>query len=52
VKPTPEQNLTTYNFRAKLWKEFIASYQAVLATSPEAFSKYCEKFRERWLAAQ
>lgn len=39
-------------FRAKLWNEFIAHYQAVLVTTPEKFSAYCEKFRERWLAGK
>ncbi len=39
-------------FRAKLWNEFIAHYQAVLVTAPEEFSAYCEKFRERWVAGK
>jgi hypothetical protein len=38
-------------FRASLWKEFVAN-QVVLATAPETFSGYCERFRERWVAAQ
>jgi hypothetical protein len=37
------------SFRAKLWKEFVAGYQTVLATAPETFSRYCAKFRERWV---
>jgi hypothetical protein len=45
MNQTPEQ----IAFRAKLWKEFVASYQAVLADSPETFSDYCAKFRERWV---
>jgi hypothetical protein len=45
---TPEQ----IAFRAKLWQEFVAKYQAELVTSPEKFSEYCEKFRERWVAGK
>ncbi len=48
MNPTPEQ----VAFRAKLWREFVAGYQAVLITAPEAFSDYCTKFRERWIAAR
>ena len=32
--------------RAKLWKEYVATYQKVLAESPEAFSA---EFRDRYL---
>lgn len=45
---TPEQ----IAFRAKLWQEFIAKYQSELISSPEKFSEYCEKFRERWVAGK
>jgi hypothetical protein len=45
MNQTPEQ----IAFRAKLWNEFIAHYQTVLVASPEKFSAYCEKFRERWV---
>jgi hypothetical protein len=45
---TPEQ----IAFRAKLWQEFVAKYQSELVTSPEKFSEYCEKFRERWVAGR
>ena len=45
---TPEQIAV----RAKLWQEFVARYQAELVTSPEKFSEYCEKFRERWVAGK
>jgi hypothetical protein len=48
VNQTPEQ----IAFRAKLWQEFVAKYQSELATSPEKFSEYCEKFRERWVAGK
>jgi predicted component of type VI protein secretion system len=34
--------------RAKLWQEYVATYQKVLAESPEAFSA---EFRERYLRA-
>jgi hypothetical protein len=50
--PTPKQIQADCKFRADLWKEFIANYQVVLARGPESFSKYCEKFRERWIAAR
>jgi hypothetical protein len=48
VNQTPEQ----IAFRAKLWQEFIAKYQTELVKSPEKFSEYCEKFRERWVAGK
>jgi hypothetical protein len=35
--------------RAKLWQEYVASYQKVLAESPEEFSTFCAEFRERYL---
>lgn len=35
--------------RAKLWQEYVASYQRVLAESPEAFSAFSAEFRERYL---
>jgi hypothetical protein len=46
VNPTLER----VAFRAELWREFVAGYQGVLATSPESFSAYCEAFRARWIA--
>jgi hypothetical protein len=48
VNQTPEQ----IAFRAKLWQEFVAKYQTELVKSPEKFSEYCEKFRERWIAGE
>jgi len=45
MNQTPEQ----IAFRAKLWREFVARYQEVLATAPETFSDYCAKFRDRWI---
>jgi hypothetical protein len=50
MKFTPKQNQAKYSFRAQLWKDFAAHYQIVLATSPEAFSSYCEAFRTKWVA--
>jgi hypothetical protein len=35
--------------RAKLWQEYVANYQKVLAESPEAFSAFSAEFRERYL---
>jgi predicted component of type VI protein secretion system len=35
--------------RAKLWQEYVASYQKVLQESPETFSAFCSEFRERYL---
>jgi hypothetical protein len=35
--------------RAKLWREYVADYQKVLAESPEAFSAFCAEFHERYL---
>jgi hypothetical protein len=37
--------------RSKLWQEYVASYQKVLAESPEAFSAFSAEFRERYLRA-
>lgn len=37
--------------RAKLWREFVASYQKVLEGSPVAFSAFCAEFRERFIRA-
>ena len=48
VNQTPEQIAV----RAKLWQEFVAKYQTELVKSPEKFSEYCEKFRERWVAGK
>jgi hypothetical protein len=52
MKLTVEQIQAKCNFRADLWKEFVANYQAVLATAPETFSSHCETFRERWMAGK
>jgi predicted component of type VI protein secretion system len=35
--------------RAKLWQEYVATYQKVLQESPETFSAFCAEFRERYL---
>lgn len=39
-------------FRAELWRDFVASYQVVLISAPEKFSEYCAKFRERWIGGR
>jgi hypothetical protein len=36
--------------RAQLWKDFVAGYQVILVTTPEAFAAYCAHFREHWIA--
>jgi len=48
MNATPEQ----VQFRAELWRDFVAGYQVVLISAPEAFSTYCTKFRERWIAGK
>jgi hypothetical protein len=35
--------------RAKLWREYVASYQKVLQESPEEFSAFSAEFCERYL---
>jgi hypothetical protein len=50
MKLAPRQTQAQYNFRAQLGREFVAHYQIVLATAPEAFARYCETFRSKWLA--
>jgi hypothetical protein len=52
MKLTPEPSQATYDFRARLWKEFVANYQVVHATPPDKFPDYCAKFRERWIAGE
>jgi hypothetical protein len=49
MKFTARQIQASSEFRANLWKEFVANYQAMIAAGPEAFSKYCEAFRQRWV---
>jgi hypothetical protein len=44
-----EQTLAQCATRAKLWQEYVATYQKVLAESPEAFSAFSAEFRERYL---
>jgi hypothetical protein len=36
-------------YRARLWQEYIATYQKVLDDSSEAFSAFSAEFRERYL---
>jgi hypothetical protein len=49
MKRTAEQIQAGCAVRAKLWQEYVASYQRVLAASPEAFSAFSAEFRERYL---
>jgi hypothetical protein len=39
-------------FRAKIWQEFVAQYQAVMITAPDTFSAICAEFRARWIAGR
>jgi predicted secreted acid phosphatase len=52
MKLTATQIQANCEFRANLWKEFVASYQLVIVAGPEAFSRYCERFREHWKAGK
>lgn len=45
------QTLTECATRAKLWQEYVASYQKALQESPELFSAFSADFRERYLRA-
>jgi hypothetical protein len=44
--------LEQIQFRAELWRDFVASYQVVLISAPEKFSDHCEAFRKRWIAGR
>ena len=48
MNSTPAQ----IQFRAELWRDFVAGYQVVLISGTEKFSDYCAKFRERWIAGR
>jgi predicted secreted acid phosphatase len=50
MKLTARQIQANCEFRTNLWKEFVTNYQTVILAGPEAFSRYCERFRERWVA--
>jgi hypothetical protein len=49
MKRTPEQIQSDCTARAKLWQEYVATYQKVLQESPETFSAFSAEFRERYL---
>jgi hypothetical protein len=49
MKRTREKIQADCAIRAKLWQEYVANYQKVLAESPEASSKFSAEFRERYL---
>lgn len=51
MKRTAEQIQADCAARAKLWQEYVANYQKVLAEAPEAFSAFSAEFRERFLSA-
>jgi predicted component of type VI protein secretion system len=49
VRQRYEQTLAQCATRARLWQEYVANYQKVLAESQEAFSAFSAEFRERYL---
>jgi hypothetical protein len=49
MKRTAEQIQADCAVRAKLWKEYVATYQKVLQESPETFSAFSAEFREQYL---
>jgi hypothetical protein len=49
MKRTAEQIQADCALWAKLWQEYVASYQKVLQESPESFSAFSAEFRERYL---
>jgi hypothetical protein len=51
MKRTAEQIQADCALWAKLWQEYVASYQKVLQESPESFSAFSAEFRERYLRA-
>ena len=44
-----DQAVADCTTRAKLWQEYVASYQKALAESSETFSAFSAEFRERYL---
>ena len=49
LKQSSEQIQANCEFRARLWREFVASYQSVLQRSYEEFSEHCSDFRVRFM---
>jgi hypothetical protein len=37
--------------RARMWQQFVANYQWVLAKRPDEWEQYAADFRASWLAA-
>jgi predicted component of type VI protein secretion system len=44
-----EKTLAQCASRARLWREYVASYEKVLEESPREFSAFSAEFRERYL---
>jgi hypothetical protein len=52
MKTKYEKVIQDAEVRTKLWREFVINYQKVLATEPEKFTEYAEKFRNQYLRAR
>ncbi len=52
MKTKYEEVVRESEIRTKLWREFVSNYQRVLESEPEKFSKYSEKFRDKYLHAR
>ncbi len=52
MKTKYEQVIQDSEIRTKLWREFVSNYQKVLESEPEKFTRYAEKFRDRYLHAR
>ncbi len=52
MKTKYEQVLQDSQIRTKLWREFVSNYQKVLESEPVKFTKYAEKFHDRYLHAR
>jgi hypothetical protein len=52
MKTKYEQLAEDSQIRTKLWREFVNEYQKVLESEPEKFTKYSERFRDRYLHAR
>jgi hypothetical protein len=49
MKTKYAQVIQDSEIRARLWREFVSNYRRVLATEPEKFTQYAEKFRHQYL---
>jgi hypothetical protein len=52
MKAKYEEVVRDSEVRTKLWREFVSNYQRVLESEPEKFTRYSEKFRDRYLQAR